>query len=105
MDDSDTRRGRPAAHRHFAEVHAALGWSGPPGRFGESVAILLGDLALIAAERVFDGAVADVFGRMRTEVIAGQYLDVLAQAQPWGGDPEHDEDRARKVVRAKSARY
>src|SRR5665647_2814246 len=32
MDDSDTRRGRPAAHRHFAEVHAALGWSGPPGR-------------------------------------------------------------------------
>jgi len=116
IDDSDTRRGRPAAHRHFAEVHAALGWSGPAGRFGESVAILLGDLALIAAERVFAGAVADlapatraavtdVFGRMRTEVIAGQYLDVLAQAQPCGGDPEHDEDRARTVVRAKSARY
>src|SRR5665811_1456306 len=40
-------------------------------------------------------AVTDVFGRMRTEVIAGQYLDVLVQAQPWGGDPEHDEDLAR----------
>lgn len=116
MDDSDTRRGRPAAHRLFADVHEAQGWSGPSRRFGDSVAILLGDLALIAAERVFVGAVVDldapthrgvrdVFDRMRTEVIAGQYLDVLAQAQPWGLEPEHDERAARTVIRAKSARY
>lgn len=116
MDDSDTRRGRPAAHRHFADLHAAGGWSGPSTPFGEAVAILLGDLALIAAERVFDDAVGglaptvrrnvqDVFGRMRTEVIAGQYLDVLEQTQPWGDDPARDEETARTVVRAKSARY
>jgi geranylgeranyl diphosphate synthase type I len=116
MDASDTRRGRPTAHRSFADLHADQGWSGPSLRFGESVAILLGDLALIAAERVFDGAVADlstevrrgvedVFGRMRTEVMAGQYLDLLAQAQPLGSDPPAEEDRARAVTRAKSARY
>jgi len=116
MDDSDTRRGRPAAHRAFAQLHTSQGWIGPAEKFGESVAILLGDLALIAAERVFASAVAglapdvrrevtDVFGRMRTEVIAGQYLDLLAQTQPIDGDPVTQEAGARTVVRAKSARY
>ena len=116
MDDSDTRRGRPAAHRRFARRHDAEGWAGPSDAFGQAVAILLGDLALIEADRAFDAAVApvagarraaaqDVFDRMRTEVIAGQYLDVLAQAAPWGADPVADEARARTVVRAKSARY
>jgi geranylgeranyl diphosphate synthase type I len=116
MDDSDTRRGRPAAHRRFADQHAAEAWAGPSASFGEAVAILLGDLALIECDRAFAAAVAGlepgrripargVFDRMRTEVIAGQYLDVLAQAAPWGDDPASDEARARTVVRAKSARY
>jgi geranylgeranyl diphosphate synthase type I len=42
---------------------------------------------------------------MRTEVTVGQYLDVLAQALPWGDDPARDETRAREVIRAKAARY
>lgn len=116
MDGSDTRRGRPAAHRAFAALHAGEGWAGPADRFGESVAILLGDLALIAAERVFGTAVAgltsetrhlaeDVFGRMRTEVIAGQYLDLLGQVRPAHADTVAQEEQARTVVRAKSARY
>ena len=42
---------------------------------------------------------------MRTEVTVGQYLDVLAQALPWGDDPAADEARAREVIRAKAARY
>jgi geranylgeranyl diphosphate synthase type I len=116
MDDSDTRRGLPAAHRSFAARHAARGWSGDPRRFGESAAILLGDLALVASEREFVRAVATcsperrtaahaVFERMRTEVTVGQYLDLLAQVLPWGEDPAADEDRAREVVIAKAARY
>ena len=116
MDDSDTRRGEPAAHRVFADRHAAAGWAGSPDRFGESAAILLGDLALIASERELAAALAavdagvaaatrEVFDRMRTEVTVGQYLDVLAQALPWGGDAAGDERRARSVARAKSARY
>lgn len=116
MDDSDTRRGLPSAHRRFATRHAEQGWSGDPGRFGESAAILLGDLALVAGEREFVRAVADldadrrgrahaVFDRMRTVVTVGQYLDLVAQALPWGEDPVADEGRAREVIVAKTARY
>lgn len=116
MDDSDLRRGRPAAHRHFEAHHRAAGWSGHARRFGDSAAILLGDLALIASEREMTGAVGGVdpatavrarsiFDTMRTEVTVGQYLDVLGQALPWGVDLDADEERARRVVRAKSARY
>jgi geranylgeranyl diphosphate synthase type I len=116
MDDSDTRRGRPAAHRAFAELHAASAWNGDPARFGESAAILLGDLALVLSEQVFGEALSgesrslrtragEVFDLMRAEVTIGQYLDVLAQASPWGADPAADEARAREVIRSKSARY
>lgn len=116
MDDSDTRRGQPAAHRVFAAEHAARGWSGDARRFGESAAILLGDLALVASEHAFARATQScdpdrrssaraVFDDMRTEVTVGQYLDLLAQALPWGQDPVSDEARARAVIRAKSARY
>nr|WP_255491892.1 MULTISPECIES: polyprenyl synthetase family protein [unclassified Actinotalea] len=116
MDGSDTRRGRPSAHRAFEARHVEQGWSGPAHRFGESAAILLGDLALIACDRELTAAttplaperaraVRAVFDTMRTEVTVGQYLDVLAQTLPWGTDPAADEARAREVVRAKSARY
>lgn len=115
MDASDTRRGRPSAHRHFEAVHRDAGWSGPAADFGEAAAILLGDLALVASEREFAAALAgapvavgvaarEVFDLMRSEVTVGQYLDVLGQALPWG-DGTEDEERARAVVRSKSARY
>lgn len=116
MDASDTRRGRPSAHRAFEARHREAGWARDPARFGESAAILLGDLALITSERELTAAVSDLdaarrsqvralFDEMRVEVTAGQYLDVLAEVTPWGADPVADEERTRAVVRAKSARY
>jgi geranylgeranyl diphosphate synthase type I len=119
MDASDTRRGHPSAHRALEGEHRAAGWRGDAARFGHSGAILLGDLALVASERELAGATAGldpdrraavraVFDEMRTEVTAGQYLDVLAEALPWQaapGAPVADEALARAVVRAKSARY
>nr|BFF21538.1 hypothetical protein GCM10025730_50590 [Promicromonospora thailandica] len=42
---------------------------------------------------------------MQSEVVVGQYLDVLVQAEPWGDDPAADEERARRVLRAKTASY
>ncbi|WP_402464790.1 polyprenyl synthetase family protein [Isoptericola aurantiacus] len=116
MDASDTRRGRPTAHRVFEARHAEAGWSGDPARFGTAAAVLLGDLALVACHReaaaaldTFEAPVAraarDLFDAMTSEVVVGQYLDVLVQAEPWGLDPAADEDRARTVLRAKSARY
>ncbi|WP_129789417.1 polyprenyl synthetase family protein [Promicromonospora panici] len=116
MDNSDTRRGRPTAHRAFAARHAEAGWAGEPARFGDAAAILLGDLVLLAAQRELSAALAPLppdvaeaararFDAMQSEVVVGQYLDVLVQAEPWGDDPASDEERARKVLRAKSASY
>jgi len=116
MDASDTRRGKPTAHRAFEARHADAGWAGEPARFGTSAAILLGDLCLVGCQRELREALEPLpitvvasaralFDEMQTEVIVGQYLDVLVQAEPWGLDPAADEARARTVIRAKSARY
>jgi len=116
MDDSDTRRGRPTAHRVFADAHQSLGLRGDARRFGDSAAILLGDLALVGSDDELAAGlepvpptaarrVRVVFDQMRSEVTAGQFLDLLAQSQPWPDDPDRMERTARLVIRAKSARY
>ncbi|WP_370588676.1 polyprenyl synthetase family protein [Pseudonocardia sp. C8] len=109
MDASATRRGRPTVHVEFARTHAANGWSGPPARFGAAVAILVGDLAQVWADDMFHGAAlpegaharaAEPWRAMRTEVLAGQYLDVVTQAS---GDTA--ESSALKIDRFKTAAY
>ena len=109
MDGSDTRRGQPAAHRRFAALHRAEGWHGDPEAFGSGAAILLGDLALSWSDEMLGSAAlpADrlaagdrVFADMRSELMGGQYLDLLEQARG-GGSVE----RALRVARYKSAKY
>ena len=109
MDGSDTRRGHPAVHRRFATIHGKEGWEGSPETFGESAAILLGDLCLVWAEQMLTtcglpaGALQrtrPVYDEMRVELMSGQYLDLLEQAR--GG---HDMARALRVARFKSAKY
>lgn len=109
MDGSDTRRGRPTVHVAFAARHRAGGWLGSPERFGESAAILLGDLALAWADDMFHGAGLDaaahrrarpVWAGMRTEMMGGQYLDVWTQAT---GD--RSPEAALQVDRFKTAAY
>ncbi|MGH8774236.1 MAG: polyprenyl synthetase family protein [Jiangellaceae bacterium] len=113
MDGSDTRRGMPSAHRRFADVHAARQWRGDPDRFGGAVALLLGDLCLGWSDELLHSAgLPDealrrgrpLFERMRTELMGGQYLDVLEQASG-GLWPAGQADRARRVIRYKSAKY
>jgi geranylgeranyl diphosphate synthase type I len=109
MDDSDTRRGRPAVHRQFAGLHRGEGWAGRPESFGTAAAILLGDLALIWADEMLNTSglpvealvrAQPVYDEMRTELMAGQYLDLLEQAL--GGQSV---ERAMTVARYKSAKY
>ena len=85
MDNSPSRRGRPAAHVQLAAWHAERGLSGSSRRFGESAAVLLGDLCLIWAERVLreSGLRAEQLDRiwprydaMRTELATGQFADL-----------------------------
>jgi geranylgeranyl diphosphate synthase, type I len=89
IDDSSTRRGRPTAHIHFAALHRDRNWRGSADRFGISAAILLGDLALAWADDIVFGAdiapeaqrrVHRVWADIRTEVLGGQYLDIVAEA-------------------------
>ncbi|GEL17186.1 polyprenyl synthetase family protein [Pseudonocardia asaccharolytica] len=89
IDASATRRGRPTVHVAFADRHADAGWAGRPARFGAAAAILLGDLALAWADDMLRDAglpaaalrrAAEPWRSMRTELLAGQYLDVLGQA-------------------------
>jgi geranylgeranyl diphosphate synthase type I len=105
MDASATRRGRPAAHAAFAELHRAAGWAGDPDVFGTSAAILLGDLLLSWADAMFTGAVPSgpgrqVYDQMRQLVMAGQYLDVLVQARAG-----FSVDEALKVIEFKTSKY
>ncbi|WP_193509672.1 polyprenyl synthetase family protein [Cryobacterium sp. BB736] len=117
MDNSDTRRGMSAAHRRFEERHREAGWVGDPAEFGRSSAMLLGDLLLSWSEQLFDlglqrlespsdGAAARTeFNRMRTEVMVGQYLDILEE-QAWRGHDERELlPRAHRVIVYKSAKY
>lgn len=109
MDNSDTRRGQPSIHRRFEALHAAAGWQGSARGFGDAAAILIGDLALVWADTMFfaNGMSYEALGRakpffdnMRTELMAGQFLDVLEQARG-GGDTQ----RAIRVMRYKTTAY
>ena len=115
MDGSDTRRGKPAVHKRFEALHAADGWEGPSARFGAAAAILLGDITLTWCDEMFtrSGFDADrihaarpIFDLMRSEVMAGQYLDVLAQSRGLSvATPQEILERAETVIRYKSAKY
>jgi geranylgeranyl diphosphate synthase type I len=117
MDNSDTRRGLPAAHRLFEELHAEGRWTGSANDFGQSGALLLGDLLLGWSDELFDKGAGLLpersaalagraeFNRMRTEVTAGQYLDILEE-HSWSVHPEADAlTRAHRVIVYKSAKY
>jgi geranylgeranyl pyrophosphate synthase len=109
MDGAVTRRGRPATHVGFAARHGAGALAGDRAAFGVGAAILVGDLALVWSDELLrrSGVTAAALARarpvwdiMRTEVTAGQYLDLLRAA---GGLP--GPAGALTVARYKSAGY
>src|SRR5205823_14301117 len=88
-DASGARRGLPSLHRQFEARKTSSHWHGSPAAFGMGAAILLGDLLLCWTDEMFHASGLPgealrrgrpVLDRMRTEVFAGQYLDLLGQA-------------------------
>ncbi|WP_072489516.1 polyprenyl synthetase family protein (plasmid) [Streptomyces atratus] len=109
MDGSARRRGAPALHVHFARVHWAMGMHGRAESFGTSAAVLAGDLALAwADDLLMETALGTPHGSrlhqewraMRTEMVAGQYRDLHAQAARSSGV-----DEALTIATLKSALY
>jgi len=114
MDGSDTRRGQPSVHRRFEALHSGSGWRGSAEAFGAGAAILLGDVCLSWSDEMFQGSGLPedalrrgrpVFDLMRTEVMCGQYLDLVGQARGCGADGRAMVEAAIRVVRFKAAKY
>ncbi|MEX0789846.1 MAG: polyprenyl synthetase family protein [Actinomycetota bacterium] len=85
MDGSSMRRGEFTIHRRVSDEHRASGLPGDSERYGISVAILAGDLALVISDSLLaqSGFSPDLLNdaavpvtRMRLDAIAGQYLDL-----------------------------
>ena len=103
MDGSLTRRGLDAVHVDFQSRHAASAWLGEGRRFGEGVAILVGDLAFVYADLLLAGApraALDVFTELRLEVNIGQYLDLIGTVRGGG-----TREAARRICVYKSGKY
>lgn len=110
MDDSDSRRGQPSAHRTLSAAYVTAG--GPRGRaeaHGRGAAVLLGDLLLVWSDEMLAGAgledrargrVLPLVDSMRAELVYGQYLDLLSTGRITG-----DVGAALRVARYKTAKY
>lgn len=103
MDGSPTRRGSPTTWARFIRRHEAGRWQGEDRRFGEAAAILVGDIAMVMADRCIGDAgpaVRTIWDALRTELNMGQYLDVLGTVT---GDVSAES--ARTIMRNKTAGY
>jgi geranylgeranyl diphosphate synthase, type I len=103
MDDAATRRGQPTTHALAVANHAEQGWAGESRRFGEGVAILVGDLAFVYADQLMDAAPVEairIWNELRIELNIGQFLDILGSVQR-----ERDVVKAERICRYKSGKY
>lgn len=116
IDNSDTRRGRPATHRALQAAHGARRWHGDAAAFGRSGAVLVGDMLVAWSDDLLEEGLRHsapdraaetraAYAEMRSDVTLGQFLDV-AEESAWStqSDREHAE-RALRVASLKSARY
>ena len=116
IDNSDTRRGRPSAHRALEAAHREAGWLGDPVAFGRSGAILLGDLLVAWSDDLLEEGLAALpperasaarahYAAMRREVTLGQFLDVAEESAFASQPDDRHAERALRVASYKSARY
>lgn len=103
MDRSDRRRGRATVHVQVAATHRSADARGDAQLFGDSIAVLVGDLAHADAEHMvatLPPAVRRVWRAMVMELVAGQALDLAGAA-----DRRRDLAHARRVAAVKSGAY
>jgi len=103
IDDAATRRGAPTTHVVAADEHRREGWAGEARRFGEGLAILVGDLAFVYADELLRDAPPaawTIWNELRIELNVGQYLDVLGSVQR-----RRDLATAERICRYKSGKY
>ncbi|MCK0175396.1 polyprenyl synthetase family protein [Mycolicibacterium sp. F2034L] len=111
IDSSEVRRGQPSVRAALAAGHRNdAGW-GDATEYGDNMALLVGDLLWSAAHDTFDDALAGLadetarrtartFRTMRVEVLAGQLLELRAQASR-----DYRPETAEKILRYKTSAY
>ena len=103
MDDAHTRRGAITTHQRFAGMHRDGGWAGEERRFGEGIAILVGDLAFVYSDQLMAAAPPaawSVWNELRIELNVGQLLDIVGSARS-----DRTVTRAERICRYKSGKY
>ena len=103
MDDAASRRGAPTTHTVFGQHHRDGDWAGEDRRFGEGVAILVGDLAFVYADQLLLGASPQaiaIWNELRIELNVGQILDILG-----GARNDRRREKAERICRYKSGKY
>ncbi|MEQ1874560.1 MAG: polyprenyl synthetase family protein [Ilumatobacteraceae bacterium] len=103
MDDAASRRGNATTHAVFAEHHRDQGWAGEARRFGEGVAILVGDLAFVYSDMMLAGASPQawaIWNELRIELNVGQVLDIAGSVRN-----ERSRHKAEQICRYKSGKY
>jgi len=114
VDNSDTRRGQPAAHRALQKAHHDADWAGASDAFGRSGAILLGDLLVAWSDDLleegleghpFAAPTRRAYAHMRRDVTIGQFLDVAEESAYTVYPDDTHAERALRIASYKSARY
>jgi len=103
MDGSLTRRGEPTTNAKFEDSHGASKLAGESRRFGDGVAILVGDLAYVYSDQLMRNASPQawtIWNELRIELNFGQYLDMLGSAMN-----ERRREKAERICRYKSGKY
>jgi geranylgeranyl diphosphate synthase type I len=103
MDGSGTRRGVTAIHEFFADEHRVTAARGEARRFGDGMAILVGDFAVVYADMLIRNApltAHEIFDELRIELCVGQSLDLMGTAAA-----STDAAIAHRIARYKSGKY
>ncbi len=103
MDDSNMRRGQTTVHRGQIQRFTEKAWTGESRRFGESIAVLVGNLGHVYSDILMANApleVRTIWNDLRVELNLGQYLDVRSAAAS-----DLDFETAKQVAWYKSALY
>lgn len=103
MDGSTSRRGAPVTHEVFADEHRRSGSSGESRRYGDGIAILVGDLAFVYSDRLMSDvpeAAREIWHELRIELNIGQLLDLIGSARN-----ERRRFKAERICRYKSGKY
>ena len=103
LDDADARRGSETTHRRFEQMHAEQSWDGESRRYGEGIAILVGDVAAVLADRFLVGAprpAVELWNELRIELNIGQLLDITGSVRS-----DRRIELADRICRYKSGKY